>query len=278
VPRQVIERTRVVCHLAAGTGQSSFPDAFMNSVVTTRNLLDACVERGDVRRFVNVSSFAVYTNTGLGSRRILDESSPVETHPERRGDAYCFAKVKQDQLVAEYGTKFDLPYVIVRPGSVYGPGRAGIPARVGLGTFGLFLHLGGGNQLPLTYVANCADAVVLAGVTAGVDREVFNVVDDDLPSSRGFLRLYKRHVRHFRSLYVPHVCSYVLSWLWEGYSERSQGQLPPAFNRARWRSQWKKTRYSNVKLKIALGWSPEVSTRDGLNRYFADCSRSASHA
>src|SRR5690242_11872643 len=34
----------VIYHLAAGAGEKSFPDAFMNSVVTTRNLLDAAVQ------------------------------------------------------------------------------------------------------------------------------------------------------------------------------------------------------------------------------------------
>src|SRR5438874_10347596 len=50
------------------------------------------------------------------------------------------------------------------------------------------------NTIPLTYVDNCADAIVLAGLKPGVDGEVFNVVDDDLPSSRRFLRLYKQNV------------------------------------------------------------------------------------
>ncbi len=36
----------VIFHLAAGTGEKSFPDAFMNSVVATRNLLDASLGRG----------------------------------------------------------------------------------------------------------------------------------------------------------------------------------------------------------------------------------------
>ena len=31
----------LVIHLAAGRGEKSFPDAFLNSVVTTRNLLEA---------------------------------------------------------------------------------------------------------------------------------------------------------------------------------------------------------------------------------------------
>ncbi len=39
----------VIYHLAAGTGGKSFPDAFMNSVVTTRNLLDASVRQSSLQ-------------------------------------------------------------------------------------------------------------------------------------------------------------------------------------------------------------------------------------
>jgi nucleoside-diphosphate-sugar epimerase len=45
-----------------GAGEKSVPDAFMNSVVTTRNLLDASLQHKSLRRFVNVSSFTVYCN------------------------------------------------------------------------------------------------------------------------------------------------------------------------------------------------------------------------
>src|SRR6266581_643956 len=248
----------VIFHLAVGGGAKSFPDAFMNSVVTTRNLLEASIQHQCLRRFVSISSFAVYTNTQKPRGRLLDESCPVEKRPELRGDAYCFAKVKQDEIVAEYGKRFEIPYVIVRPGYVYGPGHVGITNRVGIGTFGLFLHLGGSNTIPFTYVDNCAEAIVLAGLKKGVDGEVFNVVDDGLPSSRRFLRLYKKHVTRFKSIYIPHASSYFLCWLWEKYSAWSDGQLPPAFNRRVWHAFWKKTRYSNEKLKSRLQWTQRV--------------------
>jgi nucleoside-diphosphate-sugar epimerase len=186
--------------------------------------------------------------------------------------------VKQDEMVREYADKFAIPYVIVRPGYVYGPGNEPITARVGTDTFGVFLHLGGSNTIPFTYVDNCAEAIALAGLKKGIDGEVFNVVDDDLPSSRSFLRLYKREVRRFRSVYVPHVISYMLCGLWEHYSEWSKGQLPRAFNRARWHATWKKTSYSNVKLKSRLGWAPTVSTAEGLRRYFEACRERGHHA
>jgi len=268
----------VVIHLAAGRGEKSFPDAFMNSAVTTRNLLDACVQEGKCKRFVNVSSFAVYTNTGKSRGTLLDESCSVEQRPEVRGEAYCFAKTKQDEIVAEYRKEYGLSTVIVRPGVVYGPGNLAITGRVGIGTFGLFLHLGGSNRIPLTYVDNCADAIVLAGLKPAIDGEVFNIVDDDLPSSRQFLRLYKRNVRRFRSLYVPKGVSYGLCYLWERYSEWSQGQLPSAFNRSRWNSLWRNTTYTNEKLKKRLGWTPAITTQEGLQRYFEACRAEKLHA
>jgi nucleoside-diphosphate-sugar epimerase len=267
----------VIFHLAAGRGEKSFPDAFLNSVVTTRNLLDAALAHGVLRRFVNVSSFAVYTNTGKPRRGLLDESCPVEKRPELRGNAYCFAKAEQDNLVTDYGRRFGLRYVIIRPGYVFGPGNAGLTGRVGIGTFGVFLHLGGRNTLPVTYVDNCADAIVLAGLTQGFDCEIFNVVDDDLPSSRTFLRLYKRNVKRFPSIYVPHIVSYVLCWLWEWYSKFSEGQLLPVYNRKVWYAMWKKTEYSNVKLKTRVGWQPKVPTREAFRRHFEAC-RGAANA
>jgi nucleoside-diphosphate-sugar epimerase len=267
----------VVFHLAAARGEKSIPDAFMNSVVTTRNLLDACRQPCAFRRFVHVSSLSVYSNRAT-RRRVLDESGEVEARPHERGDAYTFAKVKQEALVADYGRRFGVPYVIVRPGYVYGPGNEAITGRVGIGTFGLFLHLGGHNPLPLTYVDNCADAIVRAGLTPGVGGEAFNIVDDDLPSSRAFLRLYKKNVRGFASLYLPHAASYALCWLWEAYSRASHGQLPPAFNRRLWHAYWKRTRFTNRRAKERLGWTPSVPTSEALARYFEACRRRAAHA
>jgi nucleoside-diphosphate-sugar epimerase len=273
-----MEATRqvaVVYHLAAGRGEKSVPDAFLNSVVTTRNLLDAALAHRCLRRFVSISSFSVYSNVNKPRRNCLDESCPLESHPERRAAAYSFAKIKQDELVIDYGKRFGVPYVIVRPGFVYGPGNHGITGRVGLGTFGLFLHLGGGNPIPFSYVDNCAEAIVLAGLKPNVEGEVFNVVDDDLPTSREFLRMYKHHVRNFRSLYIPRWASFSLCYLWEKYAKWSQGQLPPVYSRGTWHAYWKKTRYSNEKLKTRLGWQPKVPMADAFRLYFESCRQNA---
>jgi nucleoside-diphosphate-sugar epimerase len=257
----------LIFHLAAGM-EKTFPGCFMNSVVTTRNLLDEVVKSGSLRRFVNIGSFSVYSNWNIASGGLLDETCDIESQPVERGEAYAYAKLKQDHLVMEYGQKYRVPYVILRPGAVYGPGTHSLTARVGIDTFGVFFHLGGSNQIPLTYVDNCAAAIVLAGVKPGVDGEVFNVVDDDLPTSRKFLRMYKRHGKPFPSIYFPYWFFYGLCWMWEKYSAWSKGQLPPAFNRRRCATYWKGNKYTNQKLKDRLGWKPTVSFSEASRRYF----------
>ena len=269
---------KLIFHLAAGRGEKSFPDAYMNSAVATRNLLEASARHGCLQRFVNVSSFSVYSGKARSQGKLLDESCPVEARPELCGDAYSFAKIKQDEIVAECCSRLGISYVIVRPGYVFGPGSPNITGRVGIDTFGIFLHLGGSNKVPFTYVDNCAEAIARAGLKRGVEGEVFNIVDDDLPSSRQFLSLYKRNVRRFKSIYLPHCISYAGCYLWERYSVLSEGQLGPVFNRRLWLCYWKKTRYSNDKLKTRLGWTPKVPMAEGLKRYFEGCRNRLRHA
>lgn len=270
--RNATQNVSIIYHLAAGFDKS-FAGAFMNSALATRNLLAAFQQFGTPKRFVNVSSFAVYSNLYLKRHAMLDETCPLEDAHQERCDAYGFGKLKQEQIVKEYGQKFQIPYVILRPGYVFGPGKRELSGRVGIDTFGFFIHLGGSNRLPLTYVDNCADAIVLAGLKPGVEGEVFNVVDDNALTSREFLRAYKKQTG-ISSLSIPYALTKLLCKSWERYARATQYQLPPAFNRRRCAAEWKGNRYSNQKLKDRLGWKPRVSMKEAMAAFMAQFSNS----
>jgi nucleoside-diphosphate-sugar epimerase len=257
----------IIYHLAAGV-EKSYPGCYLNSVITTRNLLDAATKEPALKRFVNVSSIAVYSNERIRRGGVLNESSDIEDNLADRYEPYVYGKAKQDEIVLEYAHRHNLPYVIVRPGVVFGPGKAKITDRVGSDTFGIFLHKGLSNRIPLTYVDNCAEAVVLAGLKKGIDGQVFNIVDDDLPTSREFLRFYKRNVRRFMSIPVPYPVWLAFCTLWEKYSRWSGGQLPPAFNCRACAIYWKGNTYPNEKAKAMLGWRPKIAMRESLKRFF----------
>jgi nucleoside-diphosphate-sugar epimerase len=261
------EGVSIIYHLAAGI-EKTFPGCFLNSVVTTRNLLDAVMKEQTLKRFVNISSLAVYSNRRIRRGGLMDESCKVDGKLVERYDAYAYGKAKQDELVLEYAQTKGLPYVLVRPGLVLGPGKAKIPGRVGIDTFGVFLHLGLNNRMPLTYVDNCAEAIVLAGLKRGIDGQVINIVDDDLPKSRHFLRMYKKRVHRFMSIPVPYPVFYLFNYFWEKYSNWSEGQLPPAFNRRMCAAYFKGNTYSNKRAKELLGWHPRIGMSEGLQSYF----------
>ncbi len=264
--RKATRGVAVVCHLAAGFDKA-FAGAFMNSALATRNLVEAFLEHGQPKRFVNVSSFAVYSNLKLSRGSLLDETCPLEDSPQERYDAYGFGKLKQEELVREYGAKQGLPYVILRPGTIFGPGKKDLTGRIGVDTFGFMIHIGGGNELPLTYVDNCADAIVLAALQPGVDGEVFNVVDDGVLTSSQFLRAWKRRTGRRFSVRIPYFLAWWLNCLWEDFSKRRKGQLPPAFNRRRCAADWRGNRFTNQKLKSKLGWTPRVGMNDAMNAF-----------
>ncbi|MFY0407474.1 NAD-dependent epimerase/dehydratase family protein [Solicola sp. PLA-1-18] len=258
----------IVYHLAAGRGRN-FSACVLNTVVTTRNLLDALVADGSVQRFVNVSSMSVFSNADIARRGPLEADSPVDREIAERHDPYAYAKALQDDLVERYASEQGLRTVTICPGFVIGPGKPAIPGRVGNGAFGVFLQIGRGNQMPFTYVDNCADAIVLAGLVDGVEGERFIIVDDDLPTGHEYLRRYKDRVGWFPTLTVPYGAFYGLSGLLERYSRWSEGQLPMTFNRRSARTYYKGNTYSNAKAKQRLGWSPRISMDDALERCFA---------
>ncbi|WP_035349553.1 NAD-dependent epimerase/dehydratase family protein [Edaphobacter aggregans] len=256
----------MVIHAAAAL-KGSPAEMFMDSVVASRNLLEAIVNEVRPMRVVLVSSFGAMGVAELERGAMVDESVPLERHPEKR-DVYSHSKLRQEQLFWEYRDKYGFELVVLRPGVIYGPGGGHFSNRVGLSLFGRFLHLGGKNLLPLTYVDNCAEAIVVAALHEGADGQVYNVVDDDLVTSAQYLSLYKKNVKPVRSVPVPYFALMWGSRMVERYSERSRGQLPAIFTPYKTRAMWGGNQFSNAKLK-SIGWRPLISTRDGLERAFA---------
>jgi nucleoside-diphosphate-sugar epimerase len=262
---RAVSGCEIVIHAAAAL-KGSPAEMFMDSVVASRNLLEAVVNEVRPIRVVLVSSFGAMGVAEMRRGAMVDESAPLERHPEQR-DVYSHSKLRQEQLFWEYREKYGFELVVLRPGVIYGPGGGHFSNRVGLSLFGRFLHLGGNNLLPLTYVDNCAEAIVVAALYPGANGQIYNVVDD-LVTSKQYLSLYKDRVKPVRSVPVPYFALMWGSRMVERYSERSRGQLPAIFTPYKTRAMWGGNQFSNAKLK-SIGWRPLISTHEGLERAFA---------
>ena len=262
---RAVDGVDVVYHLAASM-RGAPADMFLNTVVGSKYLLEAIGARKPMR-VVLVSSFSVYGVAELGRGAVVDEQTTLETHPEKR-DLYGYVKLRQEALFSEYAAKNGFELVILRPGVIYGQGGNAFSSRVGLNLFGVFLHLGGKNLLPLSFVDNCADAIVLAGQTPEAAGQVYNVHDDDLPTCADYLAAYRREVKAIRRMRVPYFALAILSRIGERYHAWSKGQLPPIFTPYKSATTWGGNRFDNGKLK-RLGWKQAIPTAEGLRRTFA---------
>jgi nucleoside-diphosphate-sugar epimerase len=215
---------------------------------------------------VLVSSFGVYGVVPLGRGSRIDETTPLEDHPELR-DVYSHSKLRQEQLFWEYQKKNGFELVVLRPGVIYGPGGGAFSSRVGLQIGPVFFHLGGCNLLPLSFVANCAEAIVLAAGHPDSAGQVYNVHDDDLPTASRYLREYKRHVKRMRSIRLPYFATRMLARWLQAYHRRSLGQLPGILTLYKVTAAWGGNRFDNAKLH-ALGWRQLVATPDAMTRTF----------
>jgi nucleoside-diphosphate-sugar epimerase len=264
-----VKDAEIVIHLAAGL-KGAPAELFVDSVVTARNLLEALGARTEPgiaqTRVVLVSSFGVYGVVALGRGAQVDEATPLEQNPERR-DPYSHSKLRQEQLVREWQEKLGFELVVLRPGVIYGPGGGAFSNRVGIQVGPVFVHMGGSNLLPLSYVVNCAEAIVVAAMHPDAAGQAYNVHDDEMPTAAQYLHAYKMHVKKLRSVRLPYFATRFLAGRLEGYHRRSQAQLPAIITRYKAAAAWGGNTFSNAKLR-GLGWRPLVSTQDGMGRTF----------
>jgi 2-alkyl-3-oxoalkanoate reductase len=249
-----------VAHLAAApTGD--LPTQFSGTVVATENLLTH-LPMQSLQRFVHVSSFSVYDYASLGFRGAISEATPVDPAPEKR-DAYTITKIVQEQLVRRACDAAGTALVVIRPGAIVGPGKDwGFGKVMKIGRFDLIFSPGA--KFPLTYVSNCADAIVKALNAAVPSGSVYNIVDDEIPTYAQFHRLGRKfgggavgsaiYLPWFGVLLLGGAVSLVNRLAFGG-----KAKLPEFLDRRRQRVRWQPLSYSNRIAKQDLAWSPAIS-------------------
>lgn len=267
----LLEGVETVIHLAASKSGDLY-EQFGGTVITTENLLDAMHKSG-IRRIVITSSFSVYEYLKRQSWGMLDESSPLATDPFVR-DEYCQTKLVQEQMVFEYAEKNNLQCVVLRPGVIFGRDNLWT-ARLGMQmTDSWWIRTGASSPLPLTYVENCAEAIVLSAEYNGSQRKiVLNVVDNDTPSQREYMNaLCHRLTPRPRILPIPWTVMRLLArlaWLTNRVCFKGTAKVPGLFVPARLHARCKPLKFTNKKIVSILGWKQKYSWQEGITRSLA---------
>lgn len=164
----IIIQLAAVSH--AGRSNKDPYSTFDHSLRTLENALDCA--RDNVEHFIFLSSSMVYGN-------FLTEKVDEE-HPLNPMGIYGALKVAGEKIVIAYQQVFDLPYTIVRPSALYGPGC--VSRRVGqvfienafIGS-NLTVEGDGGEKLDFTYIDDLVEGICLIIQKPEARNEIFNL-------------------------------------------------------------------------------------------------------
>ena len=257
-----------VIHLAAAKGGDVYAQ-YGGTVIATENLLWAMEQGGGRPRLVHISSFSVYDPMRRRAWSTVDEHAPVEADAMER-DGYAQTKLVQERIVRDAAAKHGFPLVVIRPAMIYGRDNLW-NAFCGLQpSQRLWLRTGTVATMGLTYVENTAEAIVLAAERDEAVGQTINIVDDDLPSRRRYVRLLQSHWKpRPRVVPVPWVVMRVLArsaWMTNTLLLRGKAKLPGLFIPCRLHARLKPFRYSNARAKKVLGWTPRYDLETAVRR------------
>ena len=141
-------------------------------VEATRYLAKAVQEQPQFECFVHVSTVGVHGH--------IEVDAADENYRFAPGDGYQRTKLEGEQWIEKYATDNNLPFSIVRPAPIFGPGDMRLLKLFRMIHKGYLLILGGGQCVyHLVHVDDLANTILLAGITPAARSEVMISAGDE---------------------------------------------------------------------------------------------------
>lgn len=169
---QAVSGVAVIFHCAANVNTWDTWDAYYRTnVVGVQNLLHAIARSNPtIKRLVHLSTVDVYGFPLVA----CNERAPTSG----AGFGYGESKAMGESLVRQAGMELGLPYTIIRPTNVIGPGSQFIERMGGALRSGVMLTVDGGRaNAGLVYVDNLVEYLLWASQSEVAKGECYNVRD-----------------------------------------------------------------------------------------------------
>jgi nucleoside-diphosphate-sugar epimerase len=241
-------------------GQWRIPESTYRKVnrVGVRNLLESCLS-ASIRQFIHVSSAGVLGPLPRGV--VADESFAF-----RPSNAYEESKCEAEKEIVAFGEKHGLPYTIIRPEFVYGPGDTHV-----LGLFKAikerrFLLLGDGTSLlHPTYIDDLVHGIDLCiNNPAAIDQAYLIIGERALTVRDLALTIAAELNVGLPKVKVPLFLAYAAAGVLE-LGGKIAGFEPP-LTRSRLKFFTQNRSFSFEKARSHIGYIPQISFSEGVKR------------
>jgi predicted dehydrogenase/nucleoside-diphosphate-sugar epimerase len=258
--------TEDVYHVGAAM-KGGAHDHDRGTVCGTQNIVESAL-RHDVRRLVYISSLSCLHAAASGRGAVVTEDWPIEPSPTKRG-AYTQAKTQAEKIVRDAVRDRHLRAVVLRPGRVFGPGMTLLTPEVARRMGNLFVILGDGTrELPLVYVDDVVNAIVLAAENSNFDGRVFHIVDRTHITQNQLVRDYiLKNATGAKVIHLPVAVLYGLALGFEVLSKVLKRAAPLSIYRVK--SALARMKFDCSRAENEIAWQPRVGIASGLQETMA---------
>ena len=261
-----LRNVETVFHCAALCWAPGSLEEFQDANVRgTLRLVRLAAEAG-VKTFVHVSSMSVYAAPN-DTNAVVDETSPYDGRAAERG-SYTRSKLAADAALLAYARRELSPRIIVlRPGTIYGPGAKLPVGRFQLPSSGERPLVAGSRRISagLVYVDNVVDAMLAAAQSGVPTGSVYNLVDSpDCDQDEVARTLSEVTEGRIRPVFAPYPLVWAAMLGVDLMTFIRHGQMGTA--RSRLQRTLAPMRFECSAARNDLGWRPRVTLAQGLAR------------
>ena len=252
------EGVHYIFHVAAAFRETHPDDEGYRRVHlhSTQLLAKAVTGKPEFQRFLHVSTVGVHGH--------IEDGRADENYRFAPGDPYQKTKLEAEQWLAEYAGEAGLPYTIIRPGPIFGPGDLRLLKIFRMVNRGFFMMLGKGKGwYHLVHVDDLTNVMMLAALRPEGLSEVFIAACDDPIPMVELARLIGTKInKKVRIIGLPLWPFYLASDICVAVC-KPFGLSPPIYRR-RVDFYTKDRQFDNSKVKQVLGYTFKYDNDSGI--------------
>jgi nucleoside-diphosphate-sugar epimerase len=257
-----------IFHVAAAYREAGISDETYRKVHldSTQLLARAALKNPAFKRFVHVSTVGVHGH--------IEHPPADETYPFSPGDVYQQTKAEAELWLRDFAPQHGLPFTVIRPAAIYGPGDRRLLKIFKMATWPVFPVLGRahGQLYHLIHVEDLADIFIQAALHPKAQGEVFIGGDPGALALAEIVNIINaEYGRKARLLRIPAWPFFWLAAVCETLC-RPFGIAPPIYKR-RVAFFTKDRSFDTTKLRTLLNFQYGRTTEQGLRetaRWYRD--------
>ena len=256
---QACQDVQYIFHMAAAFREVKADDAAYARVhvESTQLLAKAVLNKPEFECFVHVSTVGVHGH--------IEIDRADEEYRYSPGDGYQRTKLDGELWIREYAVKNQLPFSVIRPGPIYGPGDMRLLKVFKMAASGYLPIIGKGKCIyHLVHVDDLSNTILLAGMTPEARSEVMiSACDEPIPLEEMCAviaeKIGKKKPKTIRLPILPfYIASDILKFICDPL-----GIEPPIYRR-RVDFYTKDRKFDNRKIKRILNYQYQFDNEKGL--------------